>query len=151
MELKGSRTEKNLMAAFAGESQARNRYSYFASKAKKEGFRQVSEIFQETADQEKEHAKRLFKLMPDGEVEISDKFPCGPIKETLQNLKDSASGENHEWVDMYPSFAKIAYEEGFEDIGNVFEAISVAEAVFNCDCKDFTVRAYCNLHGLWKA
>ena len=127
MELKGSKTEKNLMAAFAGESQARNRYTYFASKAKKEGFRQISEIFEETANQEKEHAKRLFKLMPGGEVEITDKFSCGPIKDTLQNLKDSADGENYEWTEMYPSFAKTAYEEGFDDIAMIFEAIAVAE------------------------
>ncbi|MFC1549326.1 rubrerythrin [Nitrospirota bacterium] len=127
MDLKGSQTEKNLMAAFAGESQARNRYTYFAAKARKEGYRQISAIFEETADQEKEHAKRLFKLMQGGEIDISGSFPAGPVGDTIDNLKAAASGENHEWTDMYPSFAKIAKEEGFNDIANVFEAIAVAE------------------------
>ena len=127
MELKGSRTEQNLMAAFAGESQARNRYTYFSAKARKDGFRQISEIFEETANQEREHAKRLFKLMPGGEAEITGSFPCGVIGSTVDNLKGSAAGENHEWTEMYPSFAVIAREEGFEDIAAVFEAIAVAE------------------------
>ncbi|MDC0358905.1 rubrerythrin family protein [Oligoflexia bacterium] len=127
MDLKGSKTEKNLMAAFAGESQARNRYTYFAAKAKKEGFRQISEIFAETADQEGEHAKRLFKFMPGGEVEITGSFPSGTIDSTKNNLRAAASGENHEWTDMYPAFAKVAREEGFENIALVFEAIAVAE------------------------
>ena len=127
MELKGSKTEQNLMAAFAGESQARNRYLYFASKAKKEGYRQISEIFEETANQEGEHAKRLFKFMPGGEVEITGSFPSGVIGSTVENLKASAGGENHEWTEMYPSFAKIAREEGFENIADVFESIAVAE------------------------
>ena len=108
MELKGSKTEKNLMAAFAGESQARNRYTYYAAKAKKDGFRQISEIFEETANQEREHAKRLFKFMPGGEAEITGSFPSGVIGDTVDNLKESAAGENHEWTDMYPSFAVIA-------------------------------------------
>jgi rubrerythrin len=127
MELKGSKTEKNLMAAFAGESQARNRYTYFSSKARKEGFRQIAEIFEETANQEREHAKRLFKFMPGGEAEITGSFPCGVIGSTVDNLRAAAAGENHEWTDMYPSFAKIAREEGFNDIAGAFESIAVAE------------------------
>ena len=127
MSLKGTQTEKNLMAAFAGESQARNRYTYFASKAKKEGFVQIANIFQETADQEKEHAKRLFKFMEGGEVEITGAFPAGLIGTTSENLADSAAGENHEWTEMYPEFAKIARDEGFAEIASVFEAIAVAE------------------------
>jgi rubrerythrin len=127
MELKGSRTEKNLMSAFAGESQARNRYTYFSSKARKEGFGQIAEIFEETANQEREHAKRLFKFMPGGEVEITGTFPSGTIGDTVENLKASTGGENHEWTEMYPSFAKVAREEGFEEIAEVFESIAVAE------------------------
>jgi rubrerythrin len=127
MELKGSKTATNLMAAFAGESQARNRYTYFASKAKKDGYVQMSNIFLETANQEKEHAKRLFKLMDGDVAEITGSFPFGVIGDTLDNLKGSAAGENHEWSDMYPSFAVIAREEGFDDIADVFESIAVAE------------------------
>ncbi len=127
MELKGSKTATNLMAAFAGESQARNRYTYFASKARKDGFVQMSKIFEETANQEKEHAKRLFKLMDGGDMEITGAFPFGTVGTTLENLKASAAGENHEWTEMYPGFAKIAREEGFNDIADVFEAIAVAE------------------------
>ena len=127
MELKGTRTEKNLMCAFAGESQARNRYTYFASKARKEGFVQIADVFQETADQEKEHAKRLFKLMSGGETEITAAFPFGVVGSTVSNLRGGAAGENHEWTEMYPSFAKIAREEGFASIAAVFEAIAVAE------------------------
>lgn len=125
--LKGTRTEKNLLTAFAGESQARNRYTYFASQAKKEGYVQISEIFVETANQEKEHAKRLFKLLEGGEVTISGAFPAGVIGTTLENLKEAAAGENYEYTDMYPGFAKTANEEGFADIASVFEAIAVAE------------------------
>ena len=125
--LKGSQTEKNIVAAFAGESQARNRYSYFASQAKKEGYVQISAIFEETANQEKEHAKRLFKLLEGGEVEISGAFPAGIVDTTVANLKASAAGENHEFTEMYPGFAKIAREEGFNDIADIFEAIAVAE------------------------
>ncbi len=125
--LKGSRTEKNLLTAFAGESQARNRYTYFASKAKKEGYVQIAAIFQETADQEKEHAKRLFKFLEGGEVEISASFPAGVIGSTLENLKAAAAGEEYEHTSMYPEFAKTAREEGFDDIAAVFEAIAVAE------------------------
>jgi rubrerythrin len=125
--LKGTQTEKNLLTAFAGESQARNRYTYFASQAKKEGYVQISEIFSETADQEKEHAKQLFKLLEGGEVTISGAFPAGVIGTTLENLKESAAGENYEYTDMYPGFAKTAEEEGFQDIATVFMAIAVAE------------------------
>ena len=125
--LKGTQTEKNLLTAFAGESQARNRYTYFASQAKKEGYVQISEIFSETADQEKEHAKQLFKLLEGGEVTISGAFPAGVIGSTLENLKEAAAGENYEYTDMYPGFAKTAEEEGFQDIATVFEAIAVAE------------------------
>ena len=125
--LKGSQTEKNLLTAFAGESQARNRYTYFASQAKKEGFVQMASIFEETANQEKEHAKRLFKFLEGGEVEISAAFPAGVIDSTLENLKASAAGENYEHTEMYPGFAQVAKEEGFEEIAGVFEAIAVAE------------------------
>ena len=125
--LKGTQTEKNLLTAFAGESQARNRYTYFASQAKKDGYVQISDIFTETANQEKEHAKRLFKFLEGGEVEISAAFPAGIIGTTLENLKDSAEGEHYEHTEMYPSFAKTAREEGFDAIAAVFEAIAVAE------------------------
>lgn len=125
--LKGTETEKNLLKAFAGESQARNRYTYFASKAKKEGYIQISDIFSETAAQEKEHAERLFKFLEGGELEITAGFPAGVIGSTLENLKAAAGGENYEWSDMYPSFAKTAREEGFDRIADTFEAIAVAE------------------------
>jgi len=126
-KLKGSATERNIMTAFAGESQARNRYNYFASQAKKDGYEQIAAAFEETANQEKEHAKRLFKLLEGGEVEITAGFPAGVIANTLENLKAAAAGENHEHTQMYPGFAKIAREEGFDGIANVFEAIAVAE------------------------
>jgi rubrerythrin len=125
--LKGTQTEKNILTAFAGESQARNRYTYFASQAKKDGYVQISEIFTETANQEKEHAKRLFKLLEGGEVEIAAAFPAGVIGTTLDNLKEAAGGENYEYTEMYPGFAKIAIEEGFEEIAEIFKAIAVAE------------------------
>jgi rubrerythrin len=125
--IKGTQTEKNLMAAFAGESQARNRYTYFTSKARDEGYMQVAAIFDETASQEKEHAKRLFKLMEGGEITITGTFPAGPVGTTSQNLLEAAGGENYEWKEMYPGFAKIARTEGFEAIALVFEAIAVAE------------------------
>jgi len=126
-ELKGTQTEKNILTAFAGESQARNRYSYFASQAKKDGYVQISDIFEETANQEKEHAKRLFKLLIGGELEISASFPAGVIGTTLDNLKEAAGGENYEWTEMYPGFAKTARDEGFEAIANIFDSIAVAE------------------------
>ena len=126
-DLKGSLTEKNLLTAFAGESQARNRYTYFASQAKKDGLVQIQSIFEETANQEKEHAKRLFKFLEGGEVEVQASFPAGVIGSTLENLKAGAAGEHYEHTEMYPGFAKTAKEEGFEAIATVFEAIAVAE------------------------
>ena len=125
--LKGSKTEVNLMAAFAGESQARNKYTYFASKAKEEGFIQMSMVFEETANQEKEHAKRLFKFMEGGTATITGAFPSGIIGTTRQNLQGAADGENFEWKEMYPSFARIAREEGYDAVATVFESIAVAE------------------------
>ena len=127
MDLKGSQTEKNILTAFAGESQARNRYTYYAAKARKEGYRQMEGIFLETADQEKEHAKRLFKLLEGGTAEVTASFPAGVVGTTEENLKESAAGENYEWTEMYPSFAKTAREEGFTEIARVFESIAVAE------------------------
>ena len=125
--LKGTQTEQNILTAFAGESQARNRYTYFASQAKKDGYVQISEIFTETANQEKEHAKRLFKLLEGGEVEVTAAFPAGVIGTTPDNLKESAAGENYEYTDMYPGFAKTAVEEGLAEIAEIFKAIAVAE------------------------
>lgn len=127
MEFRGSRTEKNLLTAFAGESQARNRYTFFASEAKKEGFIQISDIFEETAGQEKEHAKRFFKFLKGGEVKIEASFPAGTIGKTVENLRAAAEGEKNEWSEMYPGFAAIARQEGFEDVAKAFDAISVAE------------------------
>jgi rubrerythrin len=127
MELKGSQTEKNLLAAFAGESQARNRYTYFASQARKEGYMQISAIFEETANQEKEHAKREFKFLKGGEVEVTAAFPAGVIGNTIENLKEAAAGEHYETTEMYPGFAKVAEEEGFNEIAKVFRNIAVAE------------------------
>jgi rubrerythrin len=125
--IKGTKTEKNLLTAFAGEAQARNRYDYYASVARKEGYVQISAIFAETANQEKEHAKRLFKFLEGGEVEIQADFPAGVIGTTAENLQAAAAGENYEWTDMYPAFARVAREEGFTEIAGVFEAIAVAE------------------------
>ena len=125
--LKGSQTEKNLLLSFAGESQARNRYTYFSSKARKEGYVQIAHIFEETANQEKEHAKRFFKFLEGGEIEVTGAFPAGVIGSTLDNLVASAAGEKYEYSEMYPGFAKIAREEGFNEIANVWDAISVAE------------------------
>lgn len=125
--IKGTQTEKNLLKAFAGESQARNRYTYFASVANKEGYVQISAIFAETADQEKEHAKRFFKFLEGGEVEITAAFPAGKINNTETNLRAAAEGENFEWAELYPGFAKTAKEEEFEDVAKAFEAISIAE------------------------
>lgn len=125
--LKGTQTEKNILTAFCGESQARNRYTYFASKAKEEGFVQIAQIFTETSDQEKEHAKRLFKFLEGGEVKIEASFPAGVIGTTAENLLEAEGGENYEWQTMYPDFAKVARDEGFSAIATVFEAIAVAE------------------------
>jgi len=123
----GTQTEKNLLKAFAGESQARNRYTFFASKAKKDGLMQIADIFLETASQEKEHGERFFKFLEGGSVEITESFPAGIIGTTLDNLKAAAAGEAYEWSDMYPAFAKVARDEGFTQIAAAFEAISVAE------------------------
>lgn len=127
MELKGSRTEKNLLGAFAGESQARNRYTYAASAARKEGFEQIADVFEETANQEKEHAKRFFNFLKGGDLEITATFPAGVTGTTAENLLAAANGEYHEWSSMYPEFAAIAREEGFEGIAKVFDAVSIAE------------------------
>mgnify|MGYP001820397128 FL=1 len=125
--LKGSQTEKNILTAFAGESQARNRYTDFAKQAKKDGFVQIAQIFEETADQEKAHAKRLFKLLEGGEVGIAAAFPAGVIGSTYDNLLESAAGEKYEYTEMYPGFAKVAREEGFETTAMIMEGIAVAE------------------------
>jgi len=125
--VKGTKTEKNLLTAFSGESQARNRYTFFASQAEKEGYEQISGIFLETAENEKEHAKRLFKFLEGGDVEISAQFPAGKIGKTTENLKGAAKGENHEYTTMYPEFAEIADKEGFPEIAKVMRAIAVAE------------------------
>jgi rubrerythrin len=127
MNLRGTQTERNLLTAFAGESQARNRYSYFASQARKEGYEQIAAIFEETANQEKEHAKREFKFLQGGEVEIAAAFPAGVIGNTLENLKAAAAGEHYENTQMYPDFAKIADREGFAEIATVFRNIAIAE------------------------
>lgn len=127
MELKGSQTEKNLLAAFSGESQARNRYSFFASVAKKEGYEQISAIFQETADNEKEHAKLFFKQLKGGMVEITAAYPAGIIATTADNLKEAADGEKSEWTMLYPNFAEVAEKEGFKDIANLFRQVAKVE------------------------
>jgi rubrerythrin len=125
--MKGTQTEKNLLAAFAGESQARNRYTYYAGKARKEGFVQIADIFQETAEQEKEHAKRFFSFLEGGDIEVVAAFPAGMIGTTAENLLAAAGGENHEWTQMYPDFAQKARHEGFEAIAMVFDSVAVAE------------------------
>jgi rubrerythrin len=128
MGLKGTRTEKNLLGSFAGESQARNRYTYFAGQAKKEGYEQIAAIFEETANQEKEHAKRFFKFLEGGDVEITAAFPAGVIGTTAENLKAAADGENHESTHLYPGSAKIADEEGFPEIAAIYRKIAQVEA-----------------------
>ena len=125
--LKGTRTEQNLLKAFAGESQARNRYTFFASQARKEGLAQIAEIFAETADQEKEHAKRFFSFLEGGDLEITATFPAGKVGTSLENLAAAAAGEEHEWQSLYPEFARVAREEGFVAVASAFEAICVAE------------------------
>lgn len=127
MELKGSKTERNILTAFAGESQARNRYTFFSGQARKDGLVQIADVFEETANQEKEHAHRLFKLLQGGAVGISAEFPAGVVGPTLQNLEAAADGELHEWSEMYPGFAGMARTEGFEAIAKIFEALVVAE------------------------
>jgi rubrerythrin len=125
--LKGSKTEVNILTAFAGESQARNRYTYAASVATKEGYIKIASIFTETADQEKEHAKRLFRFLEGGDVTITAAFPAGIKEDTISQLTAAAAGEHHEWTSMYPDYAKIAHDEGFKQIGDVMESIAVAE------------------------
>jgi len=126
-DIKGSQTEKNLLLSFAGESQARNRYTFFAGKARKEGLVQIADIFEETANQEKEHAKRFFNFLKGGEMQITGAFPAGMVGSTLDNLIAAAAGERHEHTEMYPGFAKIASDEGFDAIAQVWQAIAVAE------------------------
>jgi len=128
MELKGSKTEKNLLAAFAGESQARNRYSFFASVARKEGYEQIAAIFEDTAANEREHAKLFFKELKGGEVEITAAYPAGVIGNTKQNLKAAADGEKMEWGTLYPDFATTAEKEGFSAIANLFRQVGKVEA-----------------------
>ncbi|MDP8259020.1 MAG: rubrerythrin family protein [Candidatus Aadella gelida] len=125
--LKGTKTEKNLLAAFAGESQARNRYTYFASVAKKAGYEQIAGIFLETAENEKEHAKKFFKFLEGGEAEITASYPAGKIGTTEENLKESADGEKMEWTVLYKDFSKTAKEEGFDDVAETFEKIALVE------------------------
>ncbi len=125
--IKGTKTEQNLLKAFAGESQARNRYTYFASVAKKEGLEQIAALFEETALNEKEHAKKFFKFLEGGMVEITASYPAGIISSTLDNLKAAADGENEEWTELYPEFAKIAEEEGFKEVAMAFKMIAKVE------------------------
>jgi len=125
--IKGSRTEKNLLASFAGESQARNRYTYFSSVARKEGFEQIAAIFLETADNEKEHAKRFFKLLEGGDVEIAASFPAGVIGDTAQNLETAAAGENLEWTKLYKEAEEVARQEGFPEVAEQFKEIAEVE------------------------
>jgi len=127
MEFKGSRTEKNVLAAFAGESQARTRYSFFASAARKEGYEQIGSVFQQTSDEEKEHAKLFFKQLKGGDAEITAAYPAGLIGTTRDNLRAAAHGEKMEWGTLYPGFAKAAEEEGFKDIANLFKQVAKVE------------------------
>ena len=127
--IKGTQTEKNLLKSFAGESQARMRYTYFAREADKEGFKQIAAIFMETAEQEKEHAKRMFKYLEGGMLEITSTFPAGVIGTTAENLKAAAEGENEEWTELYPHFADVAEEEGFKEIATMYRMIAKAEAI----------------------
>jgi len=128
MEFKGSKTEKNVLAAFAGESQARTRYSFFSSTARKEGYEQIASIFEETSDEEKEHAKLFFKLLQGGTAQIEATYPAGVIGTTAQNLKASAEGENHEWGTLYPNFAEVAEAEGYKNVADTFRNIAKVEA-----------------------
>ncbi|MDO4570783.1 MAG: rubrerythrin family protein [Planctomycetia bacterium] len=127
MDIRGTQTEKNLMHAFAGEAQARMRYTFFASKAKKEGYVQISKAFEETAEQEKEHGKRFFSYLQGGILEVEGKFPAGVIGTTAENLKAAAGGEKEEWAELYPTFAETARQEGFDEIANLFQSVAVAE------------------------
>jgi rubrerythrin len=126
-DIKGTETEKNLLKAFAGESQARNRYTYFAGVARKEGYKQIEALFMETADNEREHAKRFFKFLEGGDLEINAAYPAGKIGTTLENLKASAAGENEEWTKLYPAFAETAKKEGFPEVAAAFTMIATVE------------------------
>ena len=126
--VKGTKTEQNLLKAFAGESQARNRYDYFAKVARDEGYEQIAAIFEKTANQEKQHAKRYFKFLEGGAVEITATYPAGKISNTIENLKEAAAGEKEEWSELYPHFAEVAKEEGFPQIATAFTMISKVEA-----------------------
>ncbi len=137
MTIKGSKTEKNLLASFAGESQARNRYTYFAGAARKEGYEQIACIFEETANQEKEHAKRFFSYLEGGDLEISAAYPAGKIGTTVENLKAAAAGENLEHTKLYPGFAQIAEQEGFSEIAALWRLVSVAERYHEKRYRDF--------------
>ncbi|MCX6357687.1 MAG: rubrerythrin family protein [Candidatus Aureabacteria bacterium] len=125
--IKGTQTEKNLLAAFAGESQARNRYTFFASRARKDGYEQIAAIFLEAAENEKEHANRFFSFLEGGELEVCGAFPAGVVGDTGENLKASAGGENHEYTSMYPGFARVAQQEGFPEIASLFTATATVE------------------------
>lgn len=138
--VKGTETEKNLLKSFAGESQARTRYTFFASKAKKEGYEQIAGVFAETADQEKEHAERFFKFLEGGMVEITASYPAGVISTTLDNLREAAAGEYEEWSDLYPSFAKVAEAEGFPEIARVYRNIAKVEAEHEARYKTLLAR-----------
>ena len=135
--INGTRTERNLLVAFVGESQARNRYTFFAGAARKEGLMQIADIFDETAAQEKEHAHRFFNFLEGGDVEITAAFPAGVVGTTLENLKAAAAGEEHEWTSLYADFAKVAREEGFKDVALAFERISIAEKQHEKRYRDF--------------
>lgn len=126
--IKGTKTEQNLLKSFAGESQARSRYTFFASVAKKEGYEQIAGVFMETAEQEKEHAKKFFKYLEGGMVEITAAYPAGVIGTTIENLQEAAAGENEEWSELYPAFAKVAEEEGFHQIAGTFRNVAKVEA-----------------------
>ena len=125
--LKGTLTEKNIVTAFLGESQARNKYTFFAAQATEDGFLQIAAVFDETSNQEKEHAKRLFKLLEGGEVTLTGQFHAGVVGTTAENLQAAADGEDYEWKEMYPGFAKVARDEGFTAIATIFESIAKAE------------------------
>ncbi len=125
--LKGTQTEKNIVAAFVGESQARNKYTFFAVKAREEGYQQIAAIFEETASQEKEHAQRLFKLLEGGDVTLTGQFHAGVVGTTAENLQAGADGEDYEWKEMYPGFAKVARDEGFSAVATIFESIAKSE------------------------
>ena len=142
--IKGTKTEQNLLKSFAGESQARSRYTFFASVAKKEGFEQIAGVFMETAEQEKEHAKKFFKYLEGGMVEITSAYPAGVIGTTAENLKAAAEGENEEWVDLYPEFAKVADEEGFPLIAATFRNVAKVEAEHEARYRKLLARVEAN-------